>query len=107
MKKNMLATMNRLEIDEKIRNLMRQLWKHNYKTTASCKGHFPSRPYILFKEGDGWFEKHAPNYGWEKFEKDSCCKDYEKNFPNENCCGQCGAGINGNTIYRRNYSFKI
>jgi len=96
MKRNMLATMDRLELDGGIRDLVRQLWKHCYRTTNSCEGH-GSQGYIMFTGGDGWFEKKAPQYGLEKYVNNPCC---ETNPGEEKCCGKCGAGINGNSIYR-------
>jgi len=38
MKRNMLATMDRLRIDGGVRELVGQLWKHHYKTVDSCEG---------------------------------------------------------------------
>ena len=95
MKRNMLTTMDKLEIDEGVRKLIRQLWKHCYKTTNSCDGH-GSQAYIMFTGGDGWFEDKALQYGLEKYVKNSCCEKKD----NGKCCEDCGAGINGNFIYR-------
>jgi|SRR3989338_1042295 len=96
MKRNMLATMDKLEIDGRIRDLVRQLWKHCYRTTNSCEGH-SSQGYIMFIGGDGWFEERAPQYGLKNYANNPCCKTQ----PDEGkCCGNCGAGINGNSIYR-------
>lgn len=96
MKRNMLATMDRLEIDGGIRDLVRQLWKHCYKTTNSCEGH-GSQGYIMFTGGDRWFEEKAPQYGLEKYANNPCCKTESEIG---RCCETCGAGINGNSIYR-------
>ena len=76
----MLETMNRLEIDKGIRPLIRQLWKHCYRTLFSCEGfrkgendenknkNHSDLSYIMFKEsGDGWFEKNASRYGLKPF----------------------------------------
>jgi hypothetical protein len=38
MKGNLVRAMDRLKIDEGIRPLIRQLWKHGYKTNYSCQG---------------------------------------------------------------------
>lgn len=92
----MLAAMNRLEIDEGIRDLVRQLWKHCYRTTNSCEGH-GSRGYIMFKGGDGWQEEKAPQYGLEKYVNNPCCETQSDEI---RCCGNCGAGVNGNSVYR-------
>ena len=99
MKRNMLETMNRLEVDEGIRDLIRQMWKHGYRTKYSCDGHGISKPWVIFSEGDGWLEEHALKYGFQKEENSSCCLDYDGKI-NNNFCGVCWAGINGNTVYR-------
>lgn len=96
MKRNMLETMNRLKIDEGIRDLIRQLWKHNYRTNFSCEGHGRGRAYVTFKgEGDGWFEERSSDYNFVRVENGNCCED----GPTANFCGRCGAGKNGNTKY--------
>lgn len=77
MKRNMLRTMDRLRIDENIRGLIRQMWKHCYRTQYSCQGggnRFNTHntlAYMIFKKnrGDGWFEENAEKYGLKKIEK--------------------------------------
>lgn len=97
MKRNMLATMERLEIDKGIRGLIRQLWKHCYRTKFSCEGHSSAfGAYVMFTGGDRWFEDKAAQYGLRKHRNSICCEIY----PLDNCCSKCGAGVNGNTIYR-------
>ena len=96
--------MNRLEIDEGIRDLVRQLWKHGYRTSYSCEGQslyscegHNSLAYITLEgEGNGWFEDNARKYGLRKLENDTCCKELREGQKN---CGFCGAGVNGYTIY--------
>ena len=106
----MLATMEKLEIDNGIRELVRQLWKHCYVTTASCEGD-NSEAYILFAGGDGWFEENAPIYGLTKIENDVCCsKEFQdevlkhglnpKDFVDRRKTCGCGAGVNGYSAYR-------
>ena len=108
----MLATMDRLEIDEGIRGLVRQLWKHCYKTTDSCEGH-GSKAYIMFTGGDAWFEENAQKYGLSKVETNDCCDrefqdevrkygSYPKDFVDKRKTCGCGAGVNGNSVYRGN-----
>jgi hypothetical protein len=102
MKKNMQKTMDNLVIDNGIRDLIRQMWKHNYKTKYSCKGHNKLKlAYIMFDSysGDTWFEKNADKYGLSKREYNSCCEPFSIKYNDSNCCGECGAGINGNTMY--------
>jgi hypothetical protein len=116
MKRNMLAAMERLRIDEGIRDLMRQLWKHCYRTTDSCEGH-GQKAYILFSGGDGWFEDNAQKYGLTKVENGECCEKERKEIEDEmrrhginprdfarrdqgKSCHYCGAGINGNSVYQ-------
>ena len=110
MKKNILATMDRLEIDERMRNLISQLWKHCYQTTNSCEGH-GLEAYVVIKEGDGWFDDHALTYGLYKVENGDCCsREFEKEVQKyeldpkslvdkRKVCG-CGAGVNGYFVYR-------
>jgi len=95
MKKNMSKAMDRLEIDTGIRSLIRQLWKHGYRTIYGCEGHYGRRGYVMFSEGDGWFERSSRLYGLEKLRNNSCCE----NPLNINCCTDCGAGIKGNQMY--------
>ena len=110
MKKNMLASMDRLEIDEGLRVLIGKLWKHSYRTTASCEGH-NSRQYIMFTGGDGWFEEHAQRYGLSKIENGDCCnREFQdevrkhgldpKDFVDKRKTCVCGAGVNGYSVYR-------
>ncbi|MFT4261256.1 MAG: hypothetical protein ACMXX9_02375 [Candidatus Woesearchaeota archaeon] len=99
MKKNMAATMDKLQIDHNIRDLIRQLWKNCYKTSFSCEGH-GKQAYVSFKDsGNGWFENHAKDYGLEKVINESCCKTTQKE---DNFCNSCGAGVNGTQTYRGN-----
>ncbi len=51
----------------------------------------------MFTGGDRWFEEKAPQYGLEKYANNPCC---ETEPDKERCCGKCGAGIGGNSIYR-------
>jgi hypothetical protein len=111
MKKSIIESMVRLEIDEGIRPLIKQLWKHCYRTSNSCDGH-GSRAYVMFTGGDGWFEKNAEKYGLSKVENKDCCNrkfqdeileqglDQKKFVDRGKACGYCGAGLNGNSIYR-------
>lgn len=115
MKKNMAKTMERLEIDEGMKGLVRQMWKHCYRTSNSCEGdNNEGYAYVIFSEGDGWFENNAYIYGLNKKENGECCEKYQqeieqemveagfnpKKFPNDpKLCGYCGAGMNGNQIY--------
>jgi len=68
--------MNRMEIDEGIREPIRILWRHGYKTIHSCEGHEPSNEepqgtvrYVAYQTGtgDGWFEKNAHKLGFIGF----------------------------------------
>jgi hypothetical protein len=116
MKKNMTRTMDRLEIDEGSRPLLRQLWKHNYRTVHSCQGNHPENPregYIGYRKetGDGWFEINCKRYGFEKLDNLPCCLFQNqapirigKNWyypiaPKGNYCPHCKAGINGMSTY--------
>lgn len=105
--------MDKLNIDEGMRNLVRQLWKHNYRTVASCEGHGDRAEILLIdKSGDGWFESNAHKYGLSKQENSKCCnEEFEKEVlkyglnPREvidrrKACGECGAGVNGYVMYR-------
>ncbi|MDP3734119.1 MAG: hypothetical protein Q8R37_02730 [Nanoarchaeota archaeon] len=94
MKQNMLATMDMLEIDKGIRDLVRQLWKHCYRTISSCEGH-GSEAYIMVTGGDEWFENKALCYGLRKYTPNSCCETQTGR-----CCNVCGAGLNKNSVYR-------
>lgn len=93
MKKNMLRVMDKLDIDEGIRPLIRQLWKHCYRTSFSCEGrlkgyndeskgeHHSVSAYVVFKEGsgDGWFEENASKYGLESHKNELAeIKDFKK-----------------------------
>ena len=110
MKRNALATMERLEIDEGLQKLIRLLWKHCYKTTDSCEGH-GSEAYIIVTGGDGWFEANAAKYGLAKIENKDCCqKEFQEEVQKHGLdprtfvdrrktCG-CGAGVNGYSAYR-------
>jgi len=111
MKRNMLATMEKLEIDKGIRELVRQLWKHCYRTANSCEGHHGSESYIMLTGGDGWFEDNAHKYGLSKIKNSDCChKEFEneirkydlnpKDFIDKRKTCGCGAGINGFSVYR-------
>jgi len=106
----MLATMDSLEIDEGIRGLVGQLWKHCFRTSDSCEGK-GSEAYIMFTGGDGWFEENAQKYGLSKVKNKDCCdrefQDEVRKYgldPNDfvdrrKTCG-CGAGVNENSVYR-------
>ena len=106
----MLATRERLEVDEGIRELVRQLWKHCYRTTKSCEGE-NSEAYIMFTCGDGWFEENAHRYGLRKVENKDCCpREFQdeilkygldaKDFVDRRKTCGCGAGVNGYSVYR-------
>ena len=112
MKKNMIATMNRLDIDGPIRPFIRQLWKHGYRTSNSCDGKEKNSAYVMFREGDGWLGENALRYGLKKRENSSCCSKFERGgsmwlldvlsgHSDVRSCGDCGAGVNGHEIYRR------
>mgnify|MGYP001575825169 CR=1 FL=1 len=90
--------MDRLKIEEGIRDLVGQLWKHGYRTTNSGEGDESrnQRAYVMFTGGDGWLEDNASRYGLEKQTTEECCQKYK----GLNCCADCGAGLNGNSIYR-------
>lgn len=85
MKSNMKKAMDRMKIDEGARHLIRQMWKHGYKTKFSCSGHYCEKridvhePYIVFSAGtgDGWFEKNAAEFGLHYWREDHY---YKKNF---------------------------
>lgn len=93
MKKNTLKVMDKLDIDEGIRPLIRQLWKHCYITFLSCEGwrngyndeskgkHHSASAYVVFREGsgDGWFEENASKYGLEPHKNELAeIKDFKK-----------------------------
>lgn len=115
MKKNMQTLINRLEIDPNLQPLIRQLWKHCYRTIHSCEGH-GEPAYIAFWEqsGDGWFEKNAKNYGFIKRVKHDCCLVIEKilrmkqnrqlDSPQRKAgyCVKCGSGLSGVVAYDGN-----
>ena len=102
--------MDDLEIDEEIRLLIGQLWKHSYKTDKSCAGH-GLEAYVLLTGGDGWFEQNAGRYGLTKIDNgDCCCEEFEAEIKKygldpksvidrRKSCG-CGAGVNGYSVYR-------
>lgn len=106
----MLKMMDRLRIDEGIRGLIRQLWKHCYKTEGCCQGGGDGSlsghgilAYVLYVQnsGDGWFEENAEKYGLKKVENKSCCR-YKVNKETKSgkkACNSCGAGIYGYVIY--------
>ena len=72
MKSNMEKAMDRLKIDPEIRELIGKLWKHKYRTIASCSGHGTAPAYFTFAgNGDGWFEKVAHEYGFKKCERNA------------------------------------
>ena len=89
--------MDRLEIDEGIKDLIKQMWKHNYRTVVSCEGH-PSGRSVAFMEntGDGWFEELAVKYGLEKERSKECCISAPAI---DKFCRICGAGVNGVAAY--------
>ncbi len=123
MKRNIKRTMDRLEIDEGIRDLVRQLWKHNYRTIHSCQGHPEKKhaeQYVSFRResGDGWFEQNAERLGFRRLYNYNCCSINEFGFGHglrigcgqrtinrktvsveKQYCGNCGAGINGVVAY--------
>jgi len=108
----MHATMDSLKIDEGMRDLVRQLWKHCYTGLQTCEGHEVKDAYVLFERGDGWFENNAERFGLFKRESGLCCqefigemKEYElqtgkKIVEKARVCLYCSAGMNGNTVYR-------
>lgn len=93
----MLKTMDELNIDEGIRDLVRQVWKHNYKTRYSCEGHNDNEGYILLKGGDKWLDENSKHYGLKKSSNNFCC---EREIYSSICCEKCGAGVNGYSVYR-------
>ena len=96
----MASAIGRLKIEKGISELVGKLWKHRYKTTFSCEGHGgESQAYISFNKGtgDGWFEVNAHKYGFRKMS--SCL--YCDVAGGKNFCGECGAGVNGTTVYRK------
>jgi hypothetical protein len=107
MKKNVIRTMDDLGIDQGIRGLVGQLWKHNYKTKFSCSGHnIPGESEIILfdKTGDGWFEKNADKYGLKEIKENDCCETTRKideKFIQEygkrktDFCWECGYWFNG------------
>jgi hypothetical protein len=116
-----ILKMRKLKIDKEMRNLVGNLWKHNYETFFSCQGGNHSRAYVVFAEesGDGWFEENSKNYNLKKVEKSSCCVEQEERDFREfiehqrlnpcskakyippKFCRKCGAGLNGLTAYGR------
>jgi len=105
MKKSLLEKMDELNIEEGIRELIRELWKHDYKTRYSCQGHPGEKniipAYVIFQEGygDGWFEKNAKKFGLVKINKNPSCNCEEGLRTNSVRCPKCGAGVYGNTVY--------
>lgn len=106
----MLEAMERLRVDEGIRGLIRQMWKHCYKIDGSCQGGGDGSlsghgmlAYVLFEKdsGDDWFEENAEKYGLKKVKNKSCCryKANRKTKSGKKVCGCCGAGIYGYVIY--------
>ena len=99
----MLQVMDKLEIDDGIRAVIRQLWKHCYKTVESCEGdNSDGTAYVTFKKGsgDGWFEKNSSKFGLQLLPNIFCCDETVKRYNDYNYCKECGAGINGNVVYR-------
>ncbi|MEK6927193.1 MAG: hypothetical protein AABX11_02070 [Nanoarchaeota archaeon] len=111
MKKNISATMDRLNIASGIRSLIRQLWKHNYRTSNSCDGN-RERKYVMFTGGDGWFGERSLDFGLTRVENCGSCYEIneaeakrfgvnpESTKDRGKSCTLCGAGINGNVVYR-------
>ncbi|MDO8508715.1 MAG: hypothetical protein Q7S27_03450 [Nanoarchaeota archaeon] len=101
MKKNMQRAMDRLDIDKGIRYIIRQLWKHNYRTAFSCQGGVghadEAHVTYFFNSGDGWFEKKSFEYGFEIMPRNKCCSSNEKE--GYQYCSRCGAGLNGHVAY--------
>lgn len=102
MKRNVLATMQRLGIDEGIQTLVHQLWKHNYHTGVSCQGGgapHDDEAYLAFytASGDGWADQNLPKYGLRRVANRPCCSATSVTAA---FCRSCGAGINGVTSYR-------
>ena len=102
MKLNMLRVMDELKIDDGIRDLIRQLWKHCYVTTECCEGH-EREGFIIYKEGtgDGWFETYAPLFAFYQYPRLSCCNKIAEKYPDYKVC-KCGHGINGHKFYVKN-----
>ena len=88
---------------------------HNPNSSINYKGH-SFEAYVLFKGGDGWFERNADKYGLTKVKNKTCCSEkiiraqFEadvhksgldpKNYVDQTkACGICGAGVNGFSIY--------
>ncbi len=103
MKKNMRETMQKLKIDEGIVPLIRQLWKHNYKTHMSCEGHNSEidsehkKPFIIIypNTGDNWFEQNATTYGLNNLNLNSkkpCCISEPTSA---RFCNHCGSSLQG------------
>lgn len=113
------------KIDPKLRGLVAHLWSRGYETLYSCQGGGSgdfivpsvfSFPYISLKDhdteaylaltektGDGWFERKANVLGLHKKPQNSCCvRVAAESSPSMTTCTQCGAGINGISIYRGN-----
>ncbi len=112
-------------IDEKIRDLIKQIWEHKYKTVFSCEGggnrSHSKHAYISLIEGtgDGWFESNASTFGFKRIENGVCCenqikreKDEFSKFMESNpsshakynlskSCKSCGAGIGEIITYRK------
>ena len=102
--------MEELGIDKGIRELINQLWKHDYETLDSCEGH-NSEAYVLVSGGDGWFEENCHKYGLAKVQNNSCCvKEFEdeliklgynpEDFIDKRKVCDCGAGVNKYSAYR-------
>src|SRR3989344_2481874 len=100
MKRNMQSLMDRLYIDPKIRGLMRQLWKHNYRTSFSCQGgslgdlahDHDKEAYLVYQigSGDGWFEKNAHLFGLKLRNPNCDHRDQTNRF-----CHHCGKSVTG------------
>jgi hypothetical protein len=88
--------MSRLKIDHGIRDLIGELWEHDYETKASCEGHYGLKAYVIISKGDGWFKNNSEQYGLEFQENNECCETHTGSI----CCGSCGAGRNGYSVYR-------
>jgi len=102
MKGNIKKTMDKLKIDYPIRSLIKQLWKHNYKTVYSCSGHTNrSQKYLVITEGfgDGWFDKNFRSYCFEKVNNSYCCSETLIKTPDANFCACCSSGFNGLVTY--------
>ena len=88
--------MQELKIDQGLHDLIATMWDHNYETFYSCDGHGIMEKYIVFKGGDGWFEKNSKELGLYKRRKRICCIFNDGDI----CCTNCGAGKNGYVVYR-------